>query len=454
VETVTVDLKIIDGKLFTADGFKDGGIAIDGGKIVKLAKEPSLPKASEIIKANGALILPGLIDIHVHTRDFEQKYKETLVTGTRSAVAGGITTILDMPNNKPPTDSANRIIEKKKIIRDKAVANIGFYSLIPTESNEILKLVKEGIFGFKIYPASEIYPFKNNPVLQQKMREIAEFKIPLVVHPDIGIADELEEEQFKRGGDLVSRFIKIHNRYNEATALQHFMKLNEGINCPIHCAHVTSEETIEVLKKFVNSNLLTSEVCPHHLHLDLDDLRKLESQAKCLPPIRDKQDQAALWKALNDNVINVIATDHAPHSYNEKFCEFEAAASGIHGLETMVPLMFTSALKGKIGLEKLVSNLTINPAKLMNIGKRGQLEAGYFADITVIAKEKSIIDQESFESKAKWTPFNGFDSLVTIKYVFVNGQLAKEEGSLISSINNGQILERPIKIPDKYLDEE
>ncbi|NHJ47650.1 MAG: dihydroorotase family protein [Asgard group archaeon] len=449
-----VDLKIINGKLFTAEGFKEGGLAIEGNRIIKIGKEPSLPDASETIKAKGAMILPGLIDIHVHTRDFNQKYKETLETGTKSAVTGGITTILDMPNNKPPTDSMARVKAKKEIINEKAAANIGFYSLIPKESSEILKLIKEGIFGFKIYPASEIYPLKNNAVLQQKMKEIAEFNIPLVIHPDIGIASEIEKEQFKRGGDLIDVFIKAHNQSYEAKALQQFLDLNEGIDCPLHCAHVTSEETVEILKKNLKNSLLSSEVCPHHLHLDIKDLQKFKSEAKCLPPIRNKSDQEALWKALQDNYINVIATDHAPHSYNEKHCNFEEAASGIHGLETLVPIMFTSALKGKISLESLIEKLTINPAKLMKIRKRGQLEEGNFADITIIAKEKSKIDQENFESKAKWTPFNGFNSLVTIKYVYVNGQLTKEDDYLISKSNNGQILERSIKIPEKYIEEE
>jgi dihydroorotase len=449
-----VDLKIINGKIFTDEGFKEGGIAIEGNKIIKIGKEPSLPDASETIKAKGAMILPGLIDIHVHTRDLNQKYKETMESGTRSAVAGGVTTILDMPNNNPPTDSMLRIKAKKDIIQEKAAANIGFYSLIPKESDEILKLVKEGIFGFKIYPASEIYPEKNNPILKQKMQEIAEFNIPLVVHADIGIAAELEEEQFKRGGDLISRFIKVHNQKFEAQALQRFLEFNEGVNCPIHCAHVTAEETVNVLKKYKNHSLLSSEVCPHHLHLDYRDLHKFKSEAKCLPPLRDKLDQDALWKALQNNLISVIATDHAPHSYKEKHCDFEAAASGLHGLETLAPLMFTSAFKGKIALEKLIETLTINPAKLMNIQKRGQLVKGNFADITIIAKEKSTINQENFESMAKWTPFNGFESQVTIKYVLVNGVLAKEDDHLISKVKSGQILERQIKIPDKYLEEE
>ncbi len=447
-----VDLNIINGKIFTNDGFKEGGISIDGERILKIGKEPSLPKASEIIKVNGALILPGLIDIHVHTRDFNQKYKETLETGAKSAIAGGITTILDMPNNKPPTDSLVRIKEKQKIISGKSAANIGFYSLIPKSNDEIRKLVSEGIFGFKIYPDSDIYPPRNNNILMTKMKHFAKFKVPLVIHPDSIIAKQIEMESFDQTDDPIGVFLKAHNQEFEAQALKDFLRLNENINCQLHCAHVTAKETVEVLKKQANNSLLSSEVCSHHLMLNESDLRNFGPLAKCLPPIRTKADQNALWDALRKNVINIIATDHAPHNYNEKHCEFDIAKSGIPGLETLVPLMFTSALKGKISLEKIIQALTINPANKMKIVNRGQLTKYYFADITIIAKEKSVINQENFESKAKWTPFNGFKSDVKVKYVFVNGQLAKEDDLLISKTANGKILKRKLEIDKSLLE--
>jgi dihydroorotase len=449
-----IDLNIINGKIFTKDGFKEGGIAIEGDRIIKIGKEPTLPKASETIKVNGALILPGLIDIHVHTRDFDQKYKETLETGTKSAIAGGITTILDMPNNKPPTNTTARIKAKKKIITEKAASNIGFYSLVPENEKEIKKLVKEGIFGFKIYPASDIYPPKNDELLKTKLQQIAKMKIPLVIHPDTGYASDIEKKLMNKSSDLIDAFLKSHNQEYEAQALKDFIRLNDQIDCQLHCAHVTAKETVEVLKTNIENLLLSSEVCVHHLMLNESVLRKYKSEAKCLPPIRTKADQEALWNALRNDTIKIIATDHAPHSYNEKHCEFDAAASGIHGLETLAPLMFTSALKGKIALEQVILALTANPAEKMKITGRGFLEKDYFADLTIIAKEKSVVNQENFESKAKWTPFNGFESLVKIKYVIVNGQLAKEDDYLISKANNGRVLKRKLAINKNLLEED
>ncbi len=451
---MTIDVNIINGNLFTSDGFRYGGISIDGNKIVKIGKEPSLPKASLKINAKGALIIPGLIDIHVHFRDLEQKYKETMETGSRSAISGGVTTVLDMPNNKPPTNTAIRLQNKRKIIQGKAAANIGFHSLVPEKVDEIIPIAKEGIFGYKIYPASLIYPPKNNEKLQLFLRQIAEVELPLVIHPDNGYAAENEKRLIENDRPYIEAFLKAHNQVDEGKALNDFIDLNKQTNAHLHCAHVTAKETIEVLQKNKNQNNLSSEVCAHHLLLTTDDLKKLKAQAKCLPPVRTGDDQAYLWKALNEEIIKIVATDHAPHSYNEKHCEFESAAAGIHGLETLLPLMFTAAAKGKITFEKLIPTLTTNPAKLMKIEKRGELKEGYFADIVIVAKEKGKINAVNFESKAKWTPFDGNEILYTPKYVFVNGFMSKEEDYVVTKARAGKILQKKNKIPKETLADE
>jgi len=453
---VTVDTNIINGKIFTREGFLEGGISIERDRIIKVGKEPSLPKASTRINARGALILPGLIDIHVHFRDLQQEKKETMITGTRSAIAGGVTSVIDMPNNKPPTDTAQRVKAKKQIIQGKAAANIGFYSLVPENTKEIIPLFKEGIFGFKIYPVSPIYPPKDNQKLLSLLKSQAEYKIPLIIHPDNGYADRNEKLLLEKNMLVIDAFIKAHNQIDEAQALKDFIELSETSKNSLHCAHVTAKKTVELIEKNQEKNNLSSEICVHHLFLTESDMRKMKAQAKCLPPVRTQIDQTALWEALNSGVIKIIATDHAPHTYEEKHCEFEAAASGIHGLETMLPLMFTAAAKGKISFEKLIPAVTINPAKLMSIKNRGELKVGNFADVIVVAKEKGKIIAENFESKAKWTPFEGKEVLYTPKYVLVNGLLSKEDEYIISKANAGKILEREydVKLPDKLIDDE
>ncbi|MFW9923588.1 MAG: dihydroorotase family protein [Candidatus Thorarchaeota archaeon] len=439
---MTIDLNIVNGKLFLPDGFRQGGISIEGEKIVRIGKEYSLPKSSSTINANGALILPGLIDIHVHLRDFEQNYKETLVTGTRSAVSGGVTTVLDMPNNKPPTNSVNRIENKFNLIREKTAANIGFYSLLPQKIEQMEELVAKGIFGFKMYPADILYPPKNDQTLAKFLKFLPRNDVPLVVHPDNGFAAEAEKELFESEMPKIDAFFSAHNQIEEAKALDRFISLQTDLSFKLHCAHVTAKETINILQEHAKDSSLSSEVCPHHLMLTKEDLFKLGSQAKCLPPLRTKEDQNALWQALDDNLIKVIATDHAPHSYNEKFCDFEYAASGIHGLETLAPVMFTQVTKGKITFEKLIPKMTANPAKLMGIEKRGELKEGYFADILILKKEKGQIEPDTFESKAKWTPFQGFQYTHRPWKVLVNGSLAKEDEFVISKTRSGKILEK------------
>jgi dihydroorotase len=447
---VTVDTNIVNGKLFTLDGFFEGGVSIEGERIIKIGKEPSLPKASNRINVKGALIIPGLIDIHVHFRDLEQDYKETMKTGTRSAIAGGVTTILDMPNNKPPTNTAQRVKDKKQIIKGNAAANIGFYSLLPENQQEIKPLFLEGIYGFKIYPASPIYPPKDDQKLLATLKTQAEYKIPLVIHPDNGYADKTERMLLEKNQPEIDAFLKSHNQIEESLALKKFIELSKVNKNFLHCSHVTAKKTVEVLEKNQDNKNLSAEICVHHLFLTENDLHKMGSQAKCLPPVRNQADQTALWNALNNDLIQVIATDHAPHSYDEKHCEFEAAASGIHGLETMLPLMFTAAAKGTTTFEKIIPALTSNPAQLMGIEYRGELKMGYYADIVVVEKEKRKIVAENFESKAKWTPFDGREVLFTPKYVLVNGLMSKEEEFIISKANSGKILERTydVQLPD------
>jgi dihydroorotase len=442
---MTIDINIRNGRLFLPSGeFKEGGIAINNGVIVKIGKEPNLPRASKIINASGGLILPGLIDLHVHFRDFQQRYKETLETGCRAAVAGGVTTVIDMPNNKPPTDSAYRIKLKKKKITEKAAANIGFYCLLPTEEKEIKKIVKEGIFGFKIYPDSPLYPPKNNQLLFKQIKKISEYNLPLLLHADNAFAKEREEELLAKNDNPIEAFLKAHNQLDEAKAVETFLDIIRKAEGHLHCVHVTAKEVVEILEKNQNKNYLTGECCPHHLLLNEKTLKEMKGQAKCLPPLRTVQDQKALWRALNEGVISIITTDHAPHSLREKSCEFEGAAAGISGIETLLPVMLTSAFQGRTPLKVAIEALTSNPAKFMQIEKRGELKEGYYADITIVEKEKWKIKGEDFESKAKWTPFEGFESLVYPSKVIVNGQLSKDGEHILSKARSGTILKRDI----------
>ncbi|MBD3189448.1 MAG: amidohydrolase family protein [Candidatus Heimdallarchaeota archaeon] len=440
VFSLTVDIKLINGLIFFSGEFIEGGLAIEGERIIKIGKDPNLPRASETINTMGGLIIPGVIDIHVHFRDFQQKYKETLETGTRAAIAGGVTSVIEMPNNKPPTDSVWRIKAKKQLIEGKAAGNIGFYSLIPPEKQEIIKLVKEGIFGYKIYPESELYPPKQQELFIKMAETIAETKLPLLIHPDHPFASEREKESFESNLPSIEAFLKAHPAKAEGNALKKFIQLNEKIMGQLHCCHITAQETIEVLRRNKKHMNLTGEVCPHHLLLNEEDLYKFKSEAKCLPPLRSKKDQQALWEAVRDGTIRVIASDHAPHSFKEKHTNFIDAACGISGVETTLQLMITAALKGFIAVEKMIPLLTKNPANLLKLTERGELKEGNYADVVVLQKEKKKIDPEKFESKAKWSPFAGFETQVTPQKVIVNGHLVKDGEYVLSRVREGKIL--------------
>lgn len=437
---MTIDLNIVNGLIFFSNEFIEGALAIEGERIIKIGKEPNLPQASETINAKGGLVIPGAIDIHVHFRDFKQKYKETLETGTRAAIAGGITSVIEMPNNKPPTDSAWRIKAKKQIIENKAAANIGFYSLIPKEKQEVLSLAETGVFGYKIYPDSELYPPKQQKKFVKFAETIAETKLPLLIHPDHPFASDKEKELFESNLPPIEAFLKAHSTKEEGNALKTFIKINEKIKGRLHCCHITAQETIEALKRNKGQMKITGEACPHHLLLNQGDLFKYKSEAKCLPPLRPKKDQEALWEAIRDGTIKIIASDHAPHSYKEKHTNFIDAACGISGVETTLPIMMTAAMKGYIAVEKMVSLLTKNPARFADLPKRGELKEGNYADIVILQKEKKKINPEKFESQAKWSPFEGFETYIFPQKVIVNGELAKDGEDVFSRARKGKIL--------------
>lgn len=441
-----VDTVLFNAKIFTSQRIVEAGLAIDNAKIVKITKETNLPKASKRIDIKGNLVIPGLIDSHVHLRDQELAYREDFTTGTAAAAAGGVTTVIDMPNNRPVTMSAEALRKRMELAEKRILVNTAFNSAFPSTKNEIHDIVKQGAVGFKLYLLQQIggVNIDDDDSLQSAFNEIARANIPICVHAeDKAKLEHAKERMQKTGKNNAEAFLKAHPANAESKAIQHAAKLAKNSGAHLHVCHVSSaaglNEIIEAKRKDAN---ITCEVTPHHLLLTSDSIKVHGNVALMLPPLRTKRDVEALWKALRKGTIDTVASDHAPHSLEEKTAKSVwDVKPGIAGLETLLPLMLNEVNRGRLTINHLIRLTAEKPAEIFHLESRGSLNEGYVADLTVVdLKREHKIEASRFLSKAKFSPFDGWKVKGKVVKTFVSGQLIMDEGEIVAKPGTGCII--------------
>ncbi len=440
-----MDIVIKNVKLLRNNNIVEACISINNGKIFKISKDKPFD-ALETHDAKGRLLLPGLIDIHVHLRDMQVDYKEDFFSGTSAALAGGVTTLLDMPNNNPPIVSINALLEKMRKATDKIVADVGFFFGIPKNTEEIFKASKEGVCGFKTYPHSPLSSHEETILndeekLRLLLKEIKKNDKILAFHPDL-LQNSFLSNDTKPPDNPIDFFLKKHGENNELEAIKRFSSMAQNTDTKVHVVHVSTQKSVQeikILKK--QGQKITCEVTPHHLLLTDEELQRWKGIAKMLPPLRKSSDIEALWKGLIDGTIDTIATDHAPHSLEEKSRKFEEAPSGICGLETILSLLLSEVLKGKISLSRFLELTCKNPADIYKIKRKGEIIEGNQADLVLVetGKEEKI-DPEKFQSKAKHSPFAGKTVKAKVYSTYLGGELAYKEGEIMMKSGSGKIL--------------
>jgi len=429
--------------VYTAHGLIEGGINITEGRISKIAPDKNLDKSEIIIDAGKKLILPGLIDVHVHLRDLNQTDKETFRTGTEAAARGGVTTVLDMPNNKPPITTLTLFNKKLEKAEKQIIVNTGFYSGLPKTLTEIKSIVEAGAFGFKIYlnnPITEL-DILDTEVLRKTVKEIAQHNSRILIHAELLNKEEKADTSLSEE-DSIKKFLKKHSKNVEINAVKYVLTAINDTPIKAHFCHMTTCEAINLISQRKTNAFLSIEVTPHHLFLDSSYLFKKKSYAKTVPPLREKSEVEKIWyTAIESRKADIIATDHAPHTQKEKNKEFINAASGIPGLETMLPLLLTEYIRGRLTLERLVELTAITPARIMGIKKRGKIQEGYYADLVIVdLGQEYVIRGEEFLSKAKITPFEGFKVKGIVEKTFVNGRVVYDRETGIVDESSGRIL--------------
>ncbi len=441
-----VDLNVKNAKLLLNGKIVKAGIAVESGTIVKIAQSANLPKASREIDAKGLLVLPGIIDAHVHLRDQEQAYKEDFFTGTAAAANGGVTCVLDMPNNKPVTMDVSTLRERMDIAAKKAIVNVGFLSAFPNDVKEIRNIVREGAKAFKLYMSQMIGGIDpdDDEALTKAFIETQKMDVPVCIHAeDKQLIESAYSEMKEKKYNSIEAYLKVHSSDVELIATNRAIEITRKSEARTHFCHVSTAKSLQLIKMAKQTGLpVTCEVTPHHLLLSSSDMKKLGAVGLTNPPLRSSSDVHSLQSSLKDGAIDIIASDHAPHGINDKKkSEIWQVASGIAGLETLLPLMLTQVNKGLLSLQKLVQMTSERPAKIFGIKDRGELKEGCSADFVVVdLKNEWKIDSSRFYSKAKFSPFDGWKVRGKPLKTFVNGRLVMDNGEITASPGQGRIL--------------
>jgi dihydroorotase (multifunctional complex type) len=441
-----VDSVLLNAKAYLKGQVVDCSIAIEEGKILKIGRETHMPQADAKTDLHGLLTLPGLIDEHVHLRDEGRSYKETFASGTSAAAAGGFTTVFDMPNNDPVTMSAKSLRNRIQTARRQLLVNVGFYSEFPKTLPEIKEIVGVGAVAFKFFMGNQVggVNVDDDGAIREALQAAAEQKALVAVHAEDHAMVAASEAVLKKNQKVATvDYLRAHTEQVELRAIQRLLKASEGTEVRLHFCHVTSKEGLRAIAEAKEADRkATCEVTPNHLMLSSDDLLRVGSMLLIAPPLRDRTHVDALWKGIEDGSVDTIGSDHAPHALEEK-----SAASiwdvkvGAPGLETTLPLMLTMVRKGKLTINQVVSLLAEKPAEIFGLSDRAHLEAGKNADLTLVDFNRQFkIDASKFKSKAKFSPYNGWDLYGKVAKTIVNGEVVYEDDQIVAKGGVGSIV--------------
>ncbi len=405
-----------------------------------------MPKAETKINLKNLLVLPGLIDVHVHLRDEGKAYKEDFYSGTAAAAAGGVTTVLDMPNNNPITMSTETLRNRMKVAEKKVLVNVGFYSEFPKNMKETKGIVGEGAVAFKLFMAEQVggLNIDDDYALLEAFKIVSRLKVPVAVHAEDKAALERTEDDLKRSNrNDVEAFLKAHSESAEVKAVKHLLNITKQTGTHVHFCHISTENGLKTIIDGKNLGLpVTCETTPHHLFLSADDLRRIGTRALTTPPVREKHHIVALWDGVKNGWIDILASDHAPHTLGEKKAKLVWDVKvGIPGLETTLSLLLTEVKRGRLPMADVVRLMSEKPAKIFKLKGRGCLKEGNNADFVVVdLNRKSRIDAAKFHSKAKYSPFDGWIIEGKPVKTFVNGQLIMDGGEIVAKAGSGEII--------------
>jgi dihydroorotase len=383
-------------------------LLIKEGKILWLGTETPPEEDYAVMDADGLIVCPGFIDMHCHLRQPGYEAKETIATATHAAARGGFTTLCAMPNTNPPMDNAETLNYVRTVAAKEGVVRVWPIGCVTAgRKGEALANLSEMEFNGAVGFSDDGSPVSNNDIMRQALEYSKNFNRPII--------DHCENTFMTQGGQVNDGPVALEMGLRGMPASAEELMVKRDIDLAretgghIHIAHVSTALSADLIRAAKEEGLrITAEVTPHHLTLTEEDVLKYGTLAKVNPPLRTKGDTIALLRALNDAVIDIIATDHAPHTTEDKICAFKDAAFGISGLETALGSLVDLIFKSELTLNNMIAALTVGPAHTLGYQSLGTLELGAPADICIFDLHKEwVVDPEKFASKGKNTPLTG-----------------------------------------------
>jgi dihydroorotase len=453
---MAVDLVIKNGTIVSSMASYRGHLLVKDGKVLDVMVRDDLPEAKDTIDATGLYVLPGLIDPHVHFRAPGLEYKEDWNTGSQAAVAGGITTIIDNPNVVPPTSNPDALKLRVDAAKGKAYCDYGILAVI-MEGNlsNILPLAKGGVIGYKVFMGETVgnIPSPSDGEIIEAWQIMRETNLRCTVHAeDNSIILYLRDKLQKAGRKDPLAHHESRPAVAEAECIHRAILFAKEAKSKLMIYHMSSKEGVELVRRGKQDGVdVKAETGPHYLILEDQDMVRmgLGSLMKMNPPIRGREHGEALWRGLLDGTIEVIGTDHSPHTPEEKMADnpmadIWKAIPGWPGVETNVPLMLTQVNLGRMTLNQYVKVQSEGPAKAWSMWPRkGNLDRGADADVTIIDLHRDgIIDKDKLHSKSKVTPFHGFRTKGAPVRTIVRGMTAFKDGEIVGTPRGEMI--RPV----------
>jgi allantoinase len=424
------DLVIRGRRVLTAAGIGPQEVAVRGG--VVLAVEPlgfGLSGAEIIELADDEILIPGLVDTHVHVNEPGRTEWEGFASATRAAAAGGVTTIIDMPlNSIPPTTTVEALKLKREVAADQVFVDVGFWGgAVPGNKKDLRPLHDEGVFGFKaflLHSGVDEFPHLDGVELEEDLAELRSFDALMIVHAEDAHAID---QAPRAGGGHYAKFLASRPRGAENKAIAEVIDRARRTGARAHILHLSSSDALPMIASAkLDGVRLTVETCPHYLTLTAEEIPNGATAYKCCPPIREAANRELLWKGLQDGTIDCVVSDHSPSTLDLKDPgngDFAVAWGGVSSLQLGLPLMWTEARRRGIALEQVVDWMAARPAGLARLTNKGQLAVGYDADFSVFAPdEEFVVDATKLHHKNPITPYDGRALCGVTRRTFLRGR--------------------------------
>ena len=437
------DLIIRGRTVVSADAIGPASIHIRDEKVVAVRGFDEIVEGCEIVEASdGSVVMPGLVDTHVHVNSPGRSEWEGFPTATRAAAAGGITTLIDMPlNSVPATTSLAAFQTKLQDARDSCFVDVGFWGgVVPGNTAELSRMFEAGVVGFKCFlvPSGvDEFPHVTEADLRQAMPELSRIGTLLIVHAELpGPIDEAAgtARVSENGIGSYENFLRSRPRAAENQAVELMIRLSREFGTRVHIVHLSSSDAVPLIRQAQAAGVqISAETCPHYLHFAAEEIAAAATEFKCCPPIREGENREKLWRGLADGTIDFIVSDHSPCPASMKLREtgdFMGAWGGIASLQLRLPVVWTEARRRGFSLRELTNWLCTNPARQVSFESvKGSIAAGSDADITIWNPDREfVVDAEHLHHRHKLTPYHGETLTGVVEKTFLRGRKIYDDG--------------------------